>query len=553
MVNRVIKLIYSEVRDMHKVAFVIAFFTLGSQLLAFVRNRLLAHNFGAGYELDLYNAAFKIPDLLFALFSSVLSVYVLLPFVLKAREESGSKAAANTLGQMFTFFVYCYLAVTVVLFIFLPQILPIIFSDTMMEHKETLINLTRILLLQPYILGISSLFSVVTQISQKFVLYALCPILYNLGIIIGIVFFQPWLGLSGLVWGVVLGAAMHMVVQWPMVAKSPLSFGLVGKIDWLLLKSILTTAVPRAVTLSVNQIVLLALVIMMSKMTEGSITVFQFAFDLQSVPLTLIGMSYSVAAFPVLADLFAQKKQKIFNEHIYTAFRHIVFWSVPAMALILVLRAHIVRVVLGSGAFDWDDTKLTAAILALFVVALVAQALIMLLVRAFYAGGRTKTPLLIALFGASVTILSAPLFIKLYYAEEGFRHWLGMVFRLEGVAGTEVLTVVLAFVLGSLVQMGILLVVAVREFSLTLKGLGRRLIEAILAATAGGGVSYLALDFLKGGVNQETFIGIMLQGAVAGFFGLSVTILVYYLLGSEELREIYNSIRSRLARRKKKQ
>ena len=99
-------------------------------------------------------------------------------------------------------------------------------------------------------------------------------------------------------------------------------------------------------------------------MAAGSVAIFQFALNLQSVPLAIIGMSYSVAAFPVLADLFAKKEQTAFNHHVLTAFRHIIFWSLPIIALVIVLRAQIVRVVLGSGAFDWADTRLTAAVLA---------------------------------------------------------------------------------------------------------------------------------------------------------------------------------------------
>ena len=136
-------------------------------------------------------------------------------------------------------------------------------------------------------------------------------------------------------------------------------------------------------------------------------SIFQFAYNLQSVPLAIIGVSYSVAAFPLLAELYSSANREKFALHVLTALRHIIFWSVPAIALILVLRAQLVRVVLGSGEFDWTDTRLTAAVLALLSLSLVAQAIYLVVVRAFYAGGRTRIPFYGTLIGSVLAIASA--------------------------------------------------------------------------------------------------------------------------------------------------
>lgn len=535
---------YSEIRGLHQAAYILALFAFGSQLLALVRDRLLAHNFGAGNELDLYYTAFKLPDLMFALFASVLSVYVLLPFVTKARETNGPEAGANILGQMFTIFLVIYIIVAALIFIFAPYLVKVIFPG-FASDSETLVTLLRILLLQPLLLGISSLFGVVTQLSQRFILYAVSPLIYNLGIIFGIAVLYPWFGLIGLVGGVVVGALGHMLVQLPLILSSELSFGLVKRLDLVLLRSILFVAIPRAITLSIQQMVLLVLIGMATLMTVGSVSIFQFAFNLQSVPLVIIGMSYSVAAFPVLANLFAQNKQDIFNIHVYTALRHIIFWSFPIIALIIVLRAQIVRVVLGSGAFDWNDTRLTAAMLALFTIALTAQSFMLLLVRAFYAGGNTRLPLIIALVGASTTIISAQLLLHYFATSVVFRANLEALFRLQGTSGTEVFVLALAFVTGVILEMSILVVVATAMFGIKWEGILRRLIEAILAAVVAGASAYGALTFVVYGVNQETFIGIMLQGVVAGIVGVIGAILTYYLLKSKELEEIYRSLHAK--------
>lgn len=535
---------YSEIRGLHQAAYILALFAFGSQLLALVRDRMLAHTFGASNELDLYYSAFKIPDLLFALFASVLSVYVLLPFVTRTKENENTKSAANILGQMFTVFLLAYTLVAALLFIFAPHVVKIIFPG-LIADSETLVTLLRILLLQPLLLGISSLFGVITQLSQRFVLYAISPLIYNIGIIFGIAVLYPVLGLVGLVCGVVIGALGHMLVQLPLILKSELSFGLVRQFDFILLRSILFVAIPRAITLSIQQVVLLVLISMATLMTAGSVSIFQFAYNLQSVPLAIIGMSYSVAAFPVLANLFAQNKQDIFNIHVYTALRHIIFWSFPIIALIIVLRAQIVRVVLGSGAFDWNDTRLTAAMLALFIIALTAQSFMLLLIRTFYAGGNTRSPLIIALIGAGTAITSAHLFLYYFTTSETFRNTLEALFRLEGVSGTEVFVLALAFVIGVLVEMIILIIVATSMFGIKWEGIGRRLIEAVSAALVAGVSTYATLVFVVDGVNQETLIGILLQGFLAGTIGVIGAIVTYRLFKSKELDEIYRSLHAK--------
>jgi len=545
MVKRVLNLMYSEIRGLHQAAYILALFAFGSQMLALVRDRLFAHTFGAGNELDIYYSAFRIPDLLFVLFVSVLSVYVLLPFVSQAKEAGGAAAGARVLSQMFSVFLLSYSVIAFVLFLITPLLVPIFFPG-LIHETETLVLLIRILLLQPFLLGISSLFGVVTQLSHRFILYAVSPLIYNVGIIIGIILFYPILGLPGLVIGVVLGSLGHMLVQFPLVSKSEYSFSFIKIFDYSLLRSIFMVAIPRAFTLSIHQLVLLIFVGAATLMATGSVSVFQFAFNLQSVPLAIIGMSYSVAAFPVLADLFAKKDQLSFNTHVLTALRHIIFWSFPIIALVIVLRAQIVRVVLGSGAFDWNDTRLTAAVLALFIVALTAQSILLLLVRTFYAGGKTKTPLLVALGGAVISLLSALAFLQWIDLYPEFRNFIEVFFRLEGVIGIEVLVLALAFVSGVIIEMFILFYLTTKEFGLKCVGLGVQLLEATLAALVAALSTYIALVFLVAGVNQETFVGIMLQGSIAGVIGVIGGLLTYYILGSRELKEIYRSYHSKI-------
>ena len=545
MVKRVVNFVYREVRGLHQAAYILALFTFGSQILAIVRDRLLAHAFGAGIELDIYYTAFRIPDLLFVLFASVLSIYVLLPFVNRAAMERGGQAGARVLSQVFSLFLITYVIVAGVLAVFAPLYVPYLFPG-FTEQSEELTLLLRILLVQPFLLGLSSLCGVVTQMNHRFVLFAISPLLYNLGIIAGIALFYPLFGMVGLVCGVVLGALGHLLIQIPFVKRSEFAFTLVKDIDWKLITTVLAVSVPRALTLSINQIVILILIGMASFMAIGSVSVFQFAFNLQSVPLAIIGMSYSIAAFPALSRLHAKEDQVGFNRQLLTALRHIIFWSVPIIGLVIVLRAQIVRVLLGSGAFDWSDTRLTAAMLAIFVVSLFAQAALLLLIRAFYAGGKTMIPFVVALVSGLCSIALAFVFRDIYFANPQISEYLQSVLRLSQVEGSEVLILALAFISGQCIQLLLLGMISCSIFRISYRPLVRLGAESFVASLAGVGASYVTLAYVVEGVNQNTFIGISLQGAVAGVAGSVAVVLMYTLFRSPELQEIYRSYQSKI-------
>lgn len=544
MVRRVLSIVYREIRGLHQAAYVLALFAFGSQLLALLRDRMLAHNFGADASLDIYYAAFRVPDLLFVLFASTLSVYVLIPFVARSRAKAGEEAGSDLLSQIFSLFLLCYSAAALLMLIAAPWLASMLFPG--IADQETLILMMRILLLQPLFLGISSLFGVVTQLGHRFVLYALSPLIYNLGIIAGIVALYPAWGLPGLAIGVVIGAIGHMLIQLPLVQKSPLAFSITTRFSRGALREVFLVSVPRALTLSLNQFVLLVLASFASVMSVGSVSSFQFAYNLHSVPIAIIGVSYSVAAFPVLAELYAAHEFAKFRVHIITALRHLIFWSIPAIVLIVVLRAHLVRVVLGSGAFDWDDTRLVAAVLAALSLALLAQAVNLLIIRVFYAAGHTRLPFYIALCGTVFAVGSTIAFFNLYHTYEGLGRIFVDLMRLRDVAGTEVIVLAFSYTLAALLQAAALLVAVRAILEVRLRPLLVPFLNACAASLVGGLSAYVALNFLVEGINPETFIGIFIQGSLAGVIGVLGTLLIYTGLQADELREIHNSFRKRL-------
>ncbi len=538
-------MLYREIRGLHEAAYILALFAFGSQILALIRDRLMAHQFGADATLDVYYAAFRIPDLLFVAFASMLSVYVLIPFVAD-RILEGTERARELISTVFTWFLIWYATVALVIFMFAPLISHVFFPGFSPLEQQHLVSMMRIMLIQPFLLSLSSLFGVVTQLHRKFVLYAISPLLYNVGIIVGIAWLYPIWGIQGLAIGVVAGAFAHMAVQIPFVHHSGLSPRLLMQIDTELLGRILKVSVPRALTLMLQQFVLLALTGLATFMATGSVAVMQFAYNLQSVPLAIIGVSYSVAAFPTLARLFSEGDRVAFVQHVYTALRHIIFWSIPALALVVVLRAQLVRVVLGSGAFDWDDTRLTAAALALFIVALASQAVHLLVVRAYYAAGNTRTPLLVTALSSTLTIFLAGYLFIFYEQHPAFARFLSDFFRVEDVAGTEILIIPLAFSSVFLIHGFVLTGLFVYQYGRGIASdLGGVFLRSVGGAITASAAAYIALNALVDGFRVETFMGIFMQGVIAGLIGIAAGIAFLASARSPELTEVSTSLHHR--------
>lgn len=540
----------SETKGMHQAAYLLAAFALLSQILALLRDRLLAGAFGAGPTLDLYYAGFRLPDFLFATVASLLSLYALMPVLSRLQLEHPDLVISFMRRVLLVFFAAMAL-VSAVAALFAPELIAVIAPGVAQSGDGPLVALTCILLLQPILLGASNILANLTQMRHRFVLYSISPLLYNLGIIIGILFLYPRLGLAGLAWGVVLGAFLHVLVQAPFFVSERVGETLPWKRFFPMLWEVLTLSIPRTLSLAAGQISLIAIVAIASLLAAGSISVFMFAYNLQAVPLTIIGVSYSVAAFPTLSRLFAGGEKETFVRYVETALRHIVFWSLPAMVFVIVLRAQLVRAILGAGAFDWAATRLTAAALALFVLSLLAQSGSMLIARSYYAAGDTVRPFLYGCVNVIVSILSAFALVALYQSHLGTRSFVGSILRVEDVPGTEVLMLALAFALGSLISFAVSFVFFSRDFSIPLRGLGKLAFQSFAASVVGGLAAYLVLQVFGSPVNTATFVGILTQGVLAGVAGLAATGAVLWLLGNRELGETSAALSRRLARRSK--
>ncbi len=527
-----------EVRGMHEAAYLLAGFALLSQLLALLRDRILAAQFGAGHVLDIYYAGFRIPDFLFATVASLLSLYALLP-VLSQLEEEGNGLAVSFLRTSLLVFFIGMAIIAAVIWIFVPELVALIapgIANDPSSH-DSLILLVKILLLQPILLGISNTLAALTQLRHRFILYSISPLLYNLGIIFGVVALYPHIGIAGLGWGVVLGALMHVVVQAPFFFSEKPVNTMPLKRSLSHLKDVLTLSVPRTLALAAGQISLLAIVALASLLSPGSIAVFTFAFNLQAVPLTIIGVSYSVAAFPTLARLYAQGKQDEFALSIEAAVRHMLFWAIPATIFIIVLRAQLVRVILGAGEFDWTATRLTAAALALFVISLAAQSISLLIARAYYAAGNTKKPLYFGIIDVVVSIGSALGLVYVFDNFMFFRVFVESLLRVGDIPGTSVLMLALGYALGSILEFAVSFGYFAKDFGLNRRHFFTLIFQSFSASIIGGAFTYGVLFFTGVAGTINTTFWLVVQGLGAGLSGLIITAIMLWLLKNRELGE----------------
>jgi putative peptidoglycan lipid II flippase len=546
MVKRWFSFIGQEIRGLHEAAYLLGAFALLSLILALVRDKLLAYTFGAGHALDVYYAAFRIPDLIFATVGSLVSASILLPYFIDRFESSKEKGQAFSDG-IFTIFFALMAVTSAIVFFLAPYLVPIALPG--FAHDPALPQLIlsmRIMLLSPFFLGLSNLLSSLTQMHHRFLVYAASPVVYNAGIIIGVLFGYPLFGVPGLAFGVVIGAFLHMGIQIPFLVHERLVPKFTGMIVWKDIRRIVLTTLPRTITLSANQLASFALISLASLMATGSISVFNFAFNLQSVPLTLIGASYSSAVFPTLSRMLFKGNIVEFKAKMIASAQHIIFWSMPLTVLFVVLRAQIVRTVLGAGKFDWADTRLTAATLALFTVSTIGQSLIVLFVRSFYAEGKTARPLLINAVSASIIIVSGYLLDKAYFAFPVFRYFLEDLLKIQGQTGTSVIILALAYSIGVIVNTFLHWWVYERVYKGFTKPVLATLLQTFTASVIMGYAAYLSLRIFAAVFPLTKVWGVFLQGFCSAIVGLIVLIISLIIVRNQQIVDVWTTLHHKI-------
>jgi len=517
-------------------AIILAATSLISRLLGFMRDRVLAHYFGAGDVVDAYYAAFRIPDLTYNLIIIGAFSAGFIPVFTKLFNKNGFfnidkekneawKLVNNAINSLGFFLIL----LTVVLIIITPHLIPFIAPGFEGEKRDLTIKLTRIMLISPLLLGLSTVVGAVLQSLKNFFVYSLSPMMYNIGIIVGAVFFVPIFGYSGLAWGVLLGAVLHLLVQLPAFFSAGYRYNFFINFKDKNLITVIKLIIPRTLGLAAGQVNNILMTMLASTLAIGSLAIYNYANNLQSLPLGLIGVTFAIAAFPTLTLFVSNNDKESVIKTVSTTTRQILFFTIPLSIIFLMLRAQIVRVVLGTGAFDWEATIKTSDTLAFFSLSLFAQSLIPLLARTFYAFEDSITPFLIGIFAAVFDRIAAWYLIN---------HNFGV----EGLA--------LAFSLGAIINMALLWVILrIKLKNLNEKEILSSLYKISIASICMGLTIQLLKNLLAPLINMQTFVGIFIQGAISGLVGLIVYILVALLLKSPEMQTLFQTIKNRLVKK----
>jgi putative peptidoglycan lipid II flippase len=407
------------------------------------------------------------------------------------------------------------------------------------------ILLTRIMFLSPILLGISSILSGVLQYFHRFLVYSLAPIMYNVGIIFGILFFVPNFGLVGLAWGVVLGAALHMLIQLPSTIYSGFKWRPILDIFHKGVRKIIKLMIPRTIGLAGLQLNLVIITAIASTLTSGSIAIFNLANNIQYLPIGIFGIAFATAVFPGFAKAFAVKNRRSFSRDFSSTFSQILFLIVPLSVLFFILRAQIVRVILGTGEFGWLDTRLTAAALGIFSLSIFAQSLIPLISRAFYAFHNTRTPVAVSLVSIALNILLSFIFIWSLASDNAFSSLISDILKLQDIKEFAILGLPLAFSLANIFNFAALLKLFAKKINwwqpnYLLKSLARIIFATVLMGITVYGSLYVLHLFL----DTRTFVGIFLQGVLAACGGIVIYCLAMFLLGSPEMKGLIKKLGS---------
>lgn len=413
-----------------------------AHLLGLVKSRLLISYFFGGNAalLDVYYAAMIIPETIFQLLVMGALSAAFIPIFskyLSSNEHQAWTMAGITLNVVLAVFI----CISLIIFVFARPLAGLVAPGFSLTQISIMANLLRVMLMAQIFFCISGFLTGMIQSHERFLIPAIAPLAYNLGIILGIVFLSKTLGIYAPAVGMVLGAALHMLIQLPAALslgfRPSLSFNIRYPGVW----EVARLMPPRALAMGIDQIEQFVAIMLSSLLAAGSLSLFNVARLLYAVPTLLFGATIGQAALPSLSAYVAKQDWESFRKTLTNACLQVVFLALPVCVLFIILRIPIVRLVFGAKTFPWEATLLTGKTMAILMISAVFYAVTQLVIRAYYAMHDTKTPLIIGLAGAVFNVLFSVLSVKLW-------GWgiLGIAFAISFTAIGEmvVLTTVLA-------------------------------------------------------------------------------------------------------------
>ncbi len=504
-------------------AAIVAFGFLGSRILGVLRSTFIARTFGDSPEVDAYLVAFRLPDLIFQVVAGATLASAFIPIFARVTRQEGDERAWALASNVLNLVMVTTAALCVVAFVVAPVVVPWTAPGLDSETERKAVELTRLMLLSPLLFAASGILTGILNGRQRFMLTALAPMLYNLGIIFGaVVLSRPW-GIEGLAAGVVLGAGLHLGVQVPGVIRERMRYR--PTLNWndSAVREVARLMGPRVIGLAAAQFNFVIASIFATRIDEGAYTRLTFAWTLGLLPVALFGMALATAVFPRLANQVAEEDFEGMQFAVSRGLRAVMFLTIPAALGLLFLRDPATRMVLQWGEFSPAGASSTAAALGFFCLGIVPLAGIEIHSRGFYAMGDTRTPVALAVMAVGLNLtLSA-----LLWGEFGIN---GLAFSLSAAAWFEWVLLYWLF--------------ARRSGAPVADDLGAMARYSLAAAIM---ALFLAVGFAwyDAGDRAEAFV-VGIAGSIAGF---AVYAGMARLMRIPELDEVVERARERFGRR----
>lgn len=501
-------------------ALIISIASFLSFALGLVRDRLLSGAFETS-ALDAYYAAFRIPDFVaLVLMMGAISVAIIPIFTENLLADK--QKAFSYISNFLTIATALLIVVCGVLFFFAPNVVALIAPGFSPEKKEATVMLTRIMFLSPILLGVSNIISAVLMVFKRFLATSLAPIFYNIGSIVGIVFFVPLWGISGLAWGIVLGAFMHLIVQIPSLGGVGFIFKPSFNVREKNFIQTIKLTIPRAIGLTAAQVNFIIITAVGSTLLVGSVTIFNRANDLAAPIVGLIAIPFATAVFPALSSAFSRGDHADFLQKFHLALRQILFLIIPASCMGFLLRAHLVRIVFGSAIVSWTATRLTAACFGIFMFTLFAQGLVYLISKTFYAIKNTMIPTMVSIVSIIVMPVLAYQFIRLLRYSNWFSDGLSYLLKVQDIPHAQIMGLPLAIAVDVIIQILLLLfLLKIKIPDIDYKNNLGFLAKVLIASVGAVAVAYGVRQVFGGLLGSATFMVLLWQTAIVGVAGVA--------------------------------
>jgi putative peptidoglycan lipid II flippase len=376
--------------------------------MGLVRNILIARQFGLGADLDAFYAAFKLPDLLFTIVAGGALATAFIPVFttfLAAGDRTGAWRLASAITNLVALAVS---ALALLAALFAPWLVRVILAPGFSPDQQAeTVSLMRLVLLSTLFFGISAVQSSVLHSFKQFLLPALAPVVYPLGVIIGALWLTPLWGVHGLAAGAVIGALFHLLVKIPGLLRVGLHWSPVLDLHSPAVHRVLLLMGPRILDLGLFHLTMLVTTNLASRLAPGSVSALEWGWEFMQLPETIIGTAFGLVAFPTLAELAARGDRAGLRATLGDSLRMVITLTTPAAVGLILLGRPLIEVAYQRGAFDPAATEAVYIALAFFALGLVGHSSLELVARAFFALQDTITPLLVAAVAALVQVLLA--------------------------------------------------------------------------------------------------------------------------------------------------